>query len=217
MSKKLVGGVLVIMEDGKWYDEKDKVYYPNFNKRLTFSYPDFNETVNPYSFFIKDEHGSPIPLLNLKKILESHEDIEVVYLEYPIDSKQSLSVNNFLSDTIDIDKFYDDYVSTTVRVMSSIIDGRLDEFEKAFKETFIYIKGKVDKGKLIVEGIDDWSRTQNGTDRLRRNSIMASKIDITKKSVFLCGGLHFETIFALQDHINPELLDIYIIEDSSSI
>lgn len=217
--KKMQGGAYgaygnyIKMEDGKFYDKKDIVYYPKFNKRLTLSYSDFNETEKPYSFFIKDEHGSPIPLLNLKKILTFHEDIEVVYLEHPIDSKESQSVNKFLSGIINIDEFYDNYVSYTTRSIS-IISGKLDEFEKALKETFIYIKEKVDQGKLNVEGIDDWSNTQKGSDYYRRNSIMASKIDTSKKSVFLCGGLHFETIFALQDHINPDLLDIYIIEDS---
>ena len=214
--KKIQGGAYgkydeyIKMEDGKLYDKKDIIYYPKFNKRLTLSYSDFNETEKPYSFFIKDEHGSPIPLLNLKKILTLHEDIEIVYLEYPIDSKELQSVNKFLSGIINIDEFYDYYVSMTTKFISGRL-GKLDEFNKAFKETFIYIKEKVDQGKLIVEGIDDWSNIQNCTDRFRRNSIMASKIDTSKKSVFLCGGLHFETIFALQDHINPDLLDIYII------
>jgi hypothetical protein len=206
-------GAYIKMEDGKLYDKKDIIYYPKFNGRLTLSYSDFNETEKPYSFFIKDEHGSPISLLNLKKILTLHEDIEIVYLEYPIDSKELQSVNKFLSGIINIDEFYDYYVSMTTKFISRTL-GKFDEFNKVFKETFIYIKEKVDKGKLIVEGIDDWSNIQNDTDRFRRNSIMASKIDTSKKSVFLCGGLHFETIFALQDHINPDLLDIYIIEDS---
>ena len=48
--KKIQGGAYgkydeyIKMEDGKLYDKKDIIYYPKFNKRLTLSYSDFNET-----------------------------------------------------------------------------------------------------------------------------------------------------------------------------
>ena len=204
---------LIQMEDGKLYNEKDIKYYPKFNKRLTLSYSDFNETEKPYSIFIKDSHGSPIPLLNLKNILSLHENIDIVYLEYPMNSETSESMDNFLSGKINIDEFYNIYASSSTRVLA-IVDDELDKFKKTFKDTFTFIANNFIQEKLIVKGIDDWSKTNVSTDRFRRNYIMASRIDTTKKSVFLCGGLHFETIFALQDHIKPDLLDIYIIEDT---
>jgi hypothetical protein len=206
----------VKLNDGKYYDPKDIQYYPKFNKRTTLSYSDFNESIIPYSFFIKDSHGSPEPYNILLNLLNNHNNIEVVYLECPPKSIKSESLTRFMAGEITIDAFFDKYVSSTVASIA-IIAETLVEFEKAFKETFNTIAKKFVNEELDVKCIDDWGKTgktDKSTDRFRRNYIMAKRIDTNKNSIFLCGGLHFETIFALQDHINPELLDIYLFEDS---
>ena len=204
---------LIRLEDGKYYNQKDLEYYPKFNKREILSYSDFKESTKKYSLFIKDSHGEPEPYNILLELLNINSNIDVVYLEYPPNSIQSESLNQFLANEITIDAFFEKYVSIIYRC-ELITKKKIVEFEKAFKETFNTIAYKFVNEGLKVEGIDDWSETNKNTDRIRRNYIMAKNIDTNKKSIFLCGGLHFESIFALQDHIDPDLLDIYLFEDN---
>ena len=204
---------LIRLEDGKYYNQKDLEYYPKFNKRETLSYSDFKESTKKYSLFIKDSHGEPEPYNILLELLNINSNIDVVYLEYPPNSIQSESLNQFLANEITIDAFFEKYVSIIYRC-ELITRKKIVEFEKAFKETFNTIAYKFVNEGLKVEGIDDWSETNKNTDRIRRNYIMAKNVDTNKNSIFLCGGFHFETIFALQDHIDPDLLDIYLFEDN---
>ena len=206
-------GEYVRLEDGKYYDSKDIQYYPEFNKRTTLSYSNFKVSEKPYSFFIKDTHGMPESYIILLNLLNTHSDIKVVYLEYPPGSIQSESLTQFMTGEITFDTFFDKFNSMTTLAIAKI-ENKLDEFKRAFKEAFNTIAYKFVNEELEVMGIDDWTKTKTGgTDRFRRNYIMAKNIDTNKNSIFLCGGLHFETIFALQGHINPELLDIYLFED----
>ena len=204
---------LIRLEDGKYYNQKDLEYYPKFNKREILSYSDFKESTKKYSLFIKDSHGEPEPYNILLELLNINSNIDVVYLEYPPNSIQSESLNQFLANEITIDVFFEKYVSIIYRC-ELITKKKIVEFEKAFKETFNTIAYKFVNEGLKVEGIDDWSETNKNTDRIRRNYIMAKNVDTNKNSIFLCGGFHFETIFALQDHIDPDLLDIYLFEDN---
>ena len=168
-----------------------------------------NEESKKYSFFIKDYHGAPYSYTILSKLLDNHSNIQVVYLECPPNSKESKVINKFMSGETNFDDLFEGYVS-----LFTLVRANKDEFKKAFKNTFEQIKTKVGNKQLNVECIDDWSEAGIYTYRYRINTIMANRIATDKDSIFLCGGLHFETIFALQDHINPNLLDICLLYES---